>query len=109
MLKQECPWCKTKVATHQLGNRAPKVKPKWYGFTKNVSVCPYCNNQLRVNPKSTRWLVLFTPLLLVFVARVFLGHDILPASPYNEIGFALAVAGVVASLFTMRFEKAEDL
>ena len=109
MLNPKCPWCETKVSTYQLGNREPKVKPKWYAFTRYVSVCPYCNNPIRVNPKSLRWLGLFFPLLLISIARMLIGKEAIPVSPYNEIGFFLAVLGLLISIFTIEYEKSENL
>ena len=109
MLRSKCPWCNHKVSTHQLGSRESEIKPKWYSLTRNISVCPYCNNKVKVSIKSIRWIVLMLPLFVLFIVRAFLGSDIIPVSPFNEIGFSLAVIGLVISIFTIKYEKDDRL
>jgi len=49
------------------------------------------------------------PLFLILFIRTLVGSDAFPISPYNEIGFGLAVIGFLVSLFTMKFKKEDDL
>lgn len=109
MLSSECPWCSNKVSTYQLGSRARKIKPKWFQFTRHVQVCPYCNNPIKIDQKSIRWILLVLPLFFIMLARIFLGSDSLPRSPYSEVGYGLAAIGLLVSLFTLKFSKDQDL
>lgn len=94
-----------KISLYQLGNRARKIKPKWYQFTRFEQVCPYCNNLVVIDKKSIKWLLLIFPLLLILGMRVLIGADHLPISPYNEVGFCLAFIGCIVSMFTMKLKK----
>lgn len=108
MLRSKCPWCSEKVSVHQLGTRNRKVKPKWYQFTRQTSVCPYCNNSVKIDQKQNRWVLLMVPLFVLMFSRTFVGEDILPVSPYNEISFALATAGFLIAVFKLKLIKDAD-
>ena len=109
MRKIECPWCSNKVTTQQLGARERKRKPKWYQLTRHVQVCPHCNNTVKIDPKSIKWLWLIVPLFAVMTLRIIVGRDLLPVSPYNEIGFGLAAIGFLTTIFTMKLKKEIEL
>ena len=109
MLRTKCPWCSHKVSLQQLGSRDRKQKPNWYQLTRPIQVCPYCNNPVKVDPRSLRWLLLMLPLLIVMLLRVFFGRELVPVSPYNEIGFALTVIGLLVTVLTTRLLKENDL
>ena len=49
------------------------------------------------------------PLLIVMLLRVFFGRELFPVSPYNEIGFALTVIGLLVTVLTTRLLKEKDL
>lgn len=109
MLSSGCPWCGEKISTQYLGSRRRKTKPKWYQVTHRTQVCPYCNNPVKINSKSVSGLLLFVPLFLLGFVQATLGRPILAGYPLKEIGFVLAVLGVIISLFTVKYDKSENL
>lgn len=103
MLSSNCPWCGERISTQYLGSRKRKTKPKWYQVTRRTQVCPYCNNPVKINGKSVSGLFLFGFIQAIWDKPILAGY------PLKEIGFALAVLGLIISLFTVKYDKSENL
>ena len=113
-LEKTCPWCDKNTSFSRLGQRPSKRKPKWYQFTRNVAVCPYCAKPVKPSKRGQAWLLLVAPAMFApfapLIALLFKQpiQEPLFSSPWFFILLALAVIGLVAANVTARLEKANE-
>ena len=97
MFKKSCPWCSKKLYLSQLGNRPPLVKPKWFQFTRNIQVCPYCANSVKLSGRSLYWLLLLLPFFIGLFAQMILGEEAIDPSAFKYLLMLVGVFGMVAA------------
>ena len=108
MFQQACPWCGEKISIQRLGRRFRKIPPKWYGFTRYVLVCPYCNGIVKQESKGRMWglVFLFLPLAVPIAYSLLFnsGH----ISDLHWVWVVLAAFAAVNFLFFIKLEKSSD-
>jgi len=103
----KCPWCDKQIA--QLGARPSLESPKWNQLTRQVSVCPNCNQPVRHSSRGRLWLLLAFPFLIAMIVEVFaLPHSYMSDQVKIALGILAVVGGVLFRL-TTRLEKAHAI
>lgn len=109
MFSKVCPWCEAKITLHQLGQRPAKPLPKWYQFSRNVKVCPYCAGAVKLGGRGIWFAVLIAPLFMAILLELSFGI-ILPDVFYaHEILYSLCLLGFLGVYFAFVFEKVEGV
>ncbi|GAA5218591.1 hypothetical protein ACFSJ3_08565 [Corallincola platygyrae] len=102
-----CPWCQNKSKVNQLGSRPALPKPKWYQFSRQVKVCPYCAGAVTFGGKGLWFVVLIMPLFFIVLLELFLGLE-LQALPYvRSITWGLAALGFLLTYLFFELVKVE--
>ena len=105
MLKKPCPWCETKIAHWQLGNR-PKKKIGFFTVLPNLAVCPYCSNPVKISGKSLYFLLVFIPVIIISFLPIVTDYEL--PSWFIPVGvFTMIVAFIFAMVFSV-FKKDYD-
>ena len=107
MLKKTCPWCGEKATFNQLGFRPVQKTPKWYQFSRNVKVCPYCAGAIKLGGKAIWFMVLALPLFLSFLIESFMGFDVMENLGATDISWLLFSIGCIGTYYFSVFTKVE--
>lgn len=109
MFQQKCPWCAEKISIQRLGRRLRKILPKWYGFTRYVLVCPYCNGIVKRESKG----IILGLAFLFFPGVVSITYDLLFNSGHirdlHWVWVVLTAFAALNFLFFIKFERSDDL
>ncbi|MAZ89977.1 MAG: hypothetical protein CL693_20260 [Cellvibrionaceae bacterium] len=108
MLEKICPWCSEPASVNQLGRRPLQKSLKWYQFSRNVQVCPYCAGPVKLGGKAAWFMVLALPAFLSFLTEAFIGFNFLEAMGTTTIGWALFAIDCAAAYYFAVFEKVEN-
>lgn len=109
MLKKPCPWCNKMISNWNVGNRPRTTKPKWYGITRNLQVCPYCCNGVKLGGKAMYGLLAFLPVFLLLPLELVIGTEIIDTTRFRWLFFAMAAGGFLITMLFSFFEKDHDL
>ena len=110
-LEKTCPWCEKNTSFSRLGQRPSKRKPKWYQFTRNIAVCPYCAKPVKPGKQGQAWVLLVAPALFAPLVELLFNQPVrapLLSTPWFFILLALAVVGLVAAAVSARLEKSDE-
>ena len=95
MFKKSCPWCDKKIYLSQLGNRPSAVKPKWFQFTRNIQVCPYCANPVKLSGHGLYWLLLLLPFFVGLFSHLIFGNKLINLLGYKYLLLLIGLLGIV--------------
>lgn len=105
MFKKLCPWCAKRIYLSQLGNKQSSVKPKWFQFTRNIQVCPYCANSVKLSGRGLYWFLLLLPFFIGLFAQLILGKEVIDLSGYKYRLMLIGVFGVAVAFLSAHLEK----
>ena len=109
MLGKKCPWCNEKISISQLGSRPAKPLPKWYQFSRNIRVCPYCAGAVKPGGKGLWFLVLCAPLFISYAIEIFMGINPYVVKYMQESVWVLFLVGMLLTYWVGGFEKNEGV
>ena len=105
MFKKLCPWCDKKLYLSQLGNKPSSIKPRWFQFTRNIQVCPYCANSVKLSGRGLYWLLLLLPFFIGLFSQLILGKEIINLSGYKYLLILFGVSGMAIAFSTATLVK----
>ncbi len=108
-MRKQCPWCSEAIGLNQLGRRPALPKPKWFQFSRNVLVCPYCAGAVKLGGQSKWFLLLLLPSFISLLSELITGHALLDSENLRWVGWALFAAGFSGAYLFGQFEKVENL
>lgn len=97
------------ISSWNVGNRPRAINPKWYGLTRNLQVCPYCCNGVKLGGKAMYGLLAFLPVFLLFPMELVIRTEIIDTTRFRWLLFLLAAGGFMFAMFFSIFEKDHDL
>lgn len=109
MLKKICPWCGEKTTFNQLGYRSAQKNSKWYQFSRNVRVCPYCAGAVKPGGKAIWFLVFVLPSFISIIVDLFTGFDFLARFNFTAISWVLVMIGFGGLYVFGVLEKVETI
>lgn len=107
MFKKTCPWCNEKTTLNQLGHRPVQTKLKWYQFSRNLQVCPYCANPIKLDGKGLWFMLLALPFAVSLLIELLFGYDALASLGVKHIAMGLFVAGCLCTYYFSTFIKVD--
>ena len=81
----------------------------WYLLTRNLQICPYCNNAVKPSSIVYWGLLAFFPALIAFGAQLYFGSAEFNANEYKFSLYGFALGGFALSFIFLQYEKDESL
>jgi len=106
MIHKTCPWCENKMTLNQLGSRPKDQINKWYQFSRNIKVCPYCAEPVKLGGSAMKLVYLIIPIFGFTFLEVFFEISLANYWYIGEITWGLAVIGLIGVYIFSIFEKA---
>ncbi len=105
MFKKSCPWCDKRIYLYQLGSRPSTVRPKWFQFTRNIQVCPYCAKPVKLSGRGLYWILLLLPFFVGLFAQLIFGKELIDLSNYKYLLMPIGIFGIVLAFSSATLAK----